>query len=346
MSERGAAKTPLTRPELAVLLAYAKIDLDRNLIASTVPDDPYLGRALTAYFPPAMRERFLSEIEGHPLRREIIATSLTNDIINSGGPTFVVRLVEETGSTPGDIAYAFAAAMAVYDVHEIYAGIDALDGKIDGQTQLRLYGKVQNLLRTQTAWFLRHGLSEESLEPEISRYRGGVEYLAMHLGQALPAAAQSHFEDEAGHLRDEGIPPELARRLAALRPLSQALDIVRVSNAASVSVPAAAQTIFAIREAFHLDKLAAASEALSGGDYFDRLAVNSSLAAVASAQRALAKSVFEESAATGDFGSWRKRHEGPVSRVAASLAGMIEGRGFTLAKLTVGTAQLRDLASI
>jgi glutamate dehydrogenase len=346
MSERSAAKAPLTRPELAVLLAHAKIDLDRNLIASTVPDDPYLGRALSSYFPPAMRERFLSEIEGHPLRREIIATSLTNDIINSGGPTFVVRLVEETGSTPGDIAYAFAAAMAVYDVHQIYTGIDALDGKIDGQTQLRLYRKVQNLLRTQTAWFLRHGLSEESLEPEITRYRGGVEYLAMHLAEALPTAAQPPFEDEARRLEGEEIPSGLAWRLAALGPLSQALDVVRVSNAASVPVPAAARTIFAIRETFHLDELTAASDALSAGDYFDRLAVNSSLASVASAQRGLAKSVFEHAAAKGDFEVWRKHHEGPVSRVAASLAGMIEGRGFTLAKLTVGTAQLRDLASV
>jgi len=241
-----------------VLLAYAKIDLDHNLIASTVPDDPYLGRALLAYFPPAMRERFSSEIEGHRLRREIIATSLTNDIINSGGPTFVVRLLEETGSTPGDIAYAFAAAMAVYDVHQIYAGIDALDGKIDGRKQLLLYRKVQNLLRAQTAWFLRHGLSEESLEPEITRYRGGVEYLAANLTEALSPAAQSQLKAEVKHLQEDGLAPELALRLAALGPLSQALDIVRVSNATSVPVPAAARAIFAVRETFHLDELAAA----------------------------------------------------------------------------------------
>jgi glutamate dehydrogenase len=346
ISERSAARSPLTRPELAVLLAYAKIDLDRNLITSAVPDDPYLGQALSAYFPPAMRERFLSEIEGHPLRREIIATSLTNDIINSGGPTFVVQLVEQTGNTPGDIAYAFAAAMAVYDVHQIYAGIDALDGKIDGEKQLQLYRKVQNLLRTQTAWFLRHGLSEESLAPEITRYRGGVEFLAMNLAEALPAAAQSQFDAEARRLQEEGVPSGLAWRLAALGPLSQALDIVRVSNAASVPVQAAARTMFAIREAFHLDELATASEALTAGDYFERLAVNSSLAAVASAQRTLAKSVFEQPAAKGNFEIWREHHEGAVSRVAASLASMIDGRGLTLAKLAVGAAQLRDLASV
>ena len=89
-----------------------------------MPDDPHLGRALRAYFPPLMRERFAGEIAQHPLRREIIATRLANDIINSGGPTFIVRLIEETGNTPEDIAYAFAAVMAVYGLGTIYAGID------------------------------------------------------------------------------------------------------------------------------------------------------------------------------------------------------------------------------
>src|SRR5208337_254463 len=84
IAERAAAGRPLTRPELAVLLAYAKIDLKSDLIGSAVPDDPYLGRALISYFPPLMRERFAGEIHAHPLRREIIATSLANDIINSG----------------------------------------------------------------------------------------------------------------------------------------------------------------------------------------------------------------------------------------------------------------------
>jgi glutamate dehydrogenase len=107
----------------------------------------------------------------------------------------------------------------------------------------------------------------------------------------------------------------------------------------------AARAIFAIRDGFHLDELAAASEGLAAGDYYDRLAVNSSLAAVASAQRALARRIIEHPAAKGDFEVWRKLNESAAGRVAASLASMLEGRGLTLAKLTVGVAQLRDLAA-
>ncbi len=234
--ERRAAGKPLTRPELAVLLAYAKLDLENELIHSTVPDDPYLGRALFAYFPPLMRERFAAEIETHQLRREIIATSLTNDIINRGGSTFVVRLVEETGHTPEDIAYAFATVMAVYRLQQLYAGIDALDGVIDGQKQLALYGHIQRLLRHQTAWFLRHGRPKEGLEPEIARYRDGVEYLAMNMGELLSEEAQARLSGHEARLREEGLPAELAKRIAALEPLSQALDIVSVANASQAPI--------------------------------------------------------------------------------------------------------------
>ncbi len=335
IAERTAANSPLTRPELAILLAYAKIGLNTSLIASVVPDDPHLGRALLAYFPPPMRDRFAEEIAHHPLRREIIATSLANDIINSGGPTFTVRLAEETGSTPEDIAYAFAAVMAVHGLGSLYAAIDALDGKMDGRKQLLLYRKVQDLLRKQTAWFLRHGLSEESLEPEIERYREGVEQLAMNLEAALPKKVLSRLESERKLLEGEGVPAPLAQRLAALEPLTQALDAVLVARPMKVPVFDAACTILAIRDAFHLDELAAASEALAAGDYFDRLAVSSNLAAVASAQRALARRILKYPAAKGDFLAWRKLNESAASRVASSLASMLEGRGLTLAKLTV-----------
>jgi glutamate dehydrogenase len=342
---RQEAGTPLTRPELAVLLAYAKISLEEDLIHSSVPDDPYLGRALFGYFPPVMRERFAHGIETHPLRREIIATSLANDIINTGGPTFIVRMIEETGHMAEDIAYAFAAVMAVYQIPAICGGIDGLDSKIDGQSQLCLYRRVQDLLRRQTAWFLRHNRFEEGLEPEIARYRDGVEYLIMNMAAVLPEHAKARLQEEEARLLGEGLPAELAMRIAALEPLSQALDIVRVANETQAPIAAAAQIVFAIRDEFHLDDLGTASEALAAGDYFNRLAINSSLAAIASAERDLARSVLALSPGKADFAAWKLKNEGSAARVAESIAGMLTGRTLTLAKLTVGVAQLRDLAA-
>jgi glutamate dehydrogenase len=346
LMERQDARHPLTRPEIAVLLAYAKIDLEDELIKTTVPADPYLGRALFDYFPPMMRERAAAEIEQHPLRREIIVTSLANDIVNRGGPTFVVRMIEETGRSCADIAYAFAAVMAVYQLPTLYAGIDALDCKIDGQNQLCLYRRVQDLLRRQTAWFLRHNQFREGLEAEIERYRGGVDVLIGNMAAVLTEQARERLQEEETRLQAEGLDAELAKRIAALEPLTHALDIVRVSIEAEAPMAIAARIIFAIRDEFRLDEIASASEALAAGDYFNRLAINSSLAAIASAQRALAKSVIAGSPRDADFAAWKKSNAAEFSRVARKLSEMLTGRAMTLAKLTVGVSLLRDLAAV
>jgi len=345
LAERAAQEKPLTRPELAVLLAYAKIVLEDDLVTTKVPDDPYLGRALADYFPPAMRERFAAEIETHPLRREIIVTSLANDIVNRGGPTFVVRLIEETGQTPEAIAYAFAAVRAIYDLPAIYAGLDALDGKIDGAAQLRLYRTVRDLLRRQSGFFLRHYRFREGLEPEIARYGHGFKALSADMSALLPEKALARLGEAEERLRDIGLSPDLARRVASLEPMAQALDIVRVAGDMEASTQDAARVVFAIRDAFHLDEIAAASEALADGDYFNRLAVDASLSGLASAQRRLARSILAQSPRCPDFAKWSARNEAVVTRVADELADVLSGRGLTLARLTVAVAQFRDLSA-
>lgn len=343
--ERQQAQHALTRPELAVLLAYAKIDLEDELLKSEGPADPNLGTALAYYFPPMMREHYAAEIEAHPLRREIIATSLANDIINKGGVTFVVRMIEETGRSAAEIAHAFAAAMAVYHLRALYEGIDALDGKIGGQTQLRLYRRLQDTLRRHTAWFLRHSHFKEGLGPEIARYGEGAGFLTANLASIMTDEAKARLEEEETRLKAEGLPADLAKRIAALEPLSQALDIVRVSIETQAPIATAARIVFAIRNEFRLDELASASEALAAGDHFNRLAINASQAAIASAERALAKSVIATSRDDDAFLAWKKNNAAEATRVAANLAEMLNGRALTLAKLTVGVSLLRDLAS-
>jgi glutamate dehydrogenase len=344
LSERSRAGQPLTRPELAVLLAYAKIDLYNDLINSSIPTDPYLGRALSEYFPPLMREDYADEIASHPLRREIISTMLTNEIINRGGSTFVVRLSEETGHGPADIATAFAAAEAVYGLEDIYAAIDRLDGKTRGQQQLDLYRRVQDLLRRQTAWFLRHGDFSHGLEPEISRYQNSIQALAADLKPALPPAMLEKLALEQAAIVSHGVPEDFAKKLAALPALSQALDIIMVANDTGAALPMAASLSYAVRDLFRLDRLAEASEALAAGDYFDRLAVNSTMAAVQSAQRAMVKTIIGNH--DGDLEAWKSARAAAVDRVSRSLSDILDGGTLTLAKLTVAVAHLRELAGI
>ena len=140
IAERRRRMQALTRPELAVLLAYAKLTLYSDMLETSVPDDPYLGKELIRYFPEELSQRFPEELEHHRLRREIIATYLTNSIINRGGPSLIARMTDETGAPVDKIAKAFAAVRDSYNMVELNGEIDALDNKISGKLQLDLYG--------------------------------------------------------------------------------------------------------------------------------------------------------------------------------------------------------------
>jgi glutamate dehydrogenase len=192
---------------------------------------------------------------------------------------------------------------------------------------------------------LRHNRLKEGLEPEIERYRHGVGDLIVNMAAVQPEHAKIRVQEEEARLSREGLPEDLANRIASLEPLTQALDIVHVANETRAPIVAAARTVFSIRDKFRLDELASAAEALAAGDYFNRLAINSSLAAVASAQSALAKSVIANSPQEADFDAWMRKNAGDAARVANNLASMLGGRALTLAKLTVCVAQLRDLAA-
>ena len=181
LTERRHRAQPLTRPELAVLLAYAKLALKADLVSSSVPDDPYLAREVERYFPREIAEQFPEAVAHHRLRREIIATQLTNSMINRGGPSLIARMADATGATPDRIAAAFAAVRNSFRLVALNSQIDALDNKIDGEAQLALYAELQNLLLDRMVWFLRHVDLGQGLQAVITRYHADIEEVAQAL---------------------------------------------------------------------------------------------------------------------------------------------------------------------
>src|SRR5215468_5678233 len=206
LQERGRAGRGLTRPELAVLLSYAKIALQHDLLESRVPDEPGLEPWLSGYFPAALQARFGPEVEKHSLRREIIALGLTNAIVNRGGPAMAARLAEETQRSSADVAHAFLAAREVFELPALWQRIDALDGKAKGAAQLALYQVIQSLVNAQTLWFLRNGSAIADLEGTIARHRAGVAALKGALASVLTARRQALLAAEAARLRGAGVP--------------------------------------------------------------------------------------------------------------------------------------------
>ncbi|MEJ2227696.1 MAG: NAD-glutamate dehydrogenase [Alphaproteobacteria bacterium] len=348
LAEHRKKQQALTRPELAVLLAYAKIGLYFELMKSPILEDTYFNSVLTDYFPKTMRERFTVDVEQHPLRREIIATVMTNAAINRGGSTFTVRLQEETGREAGEIAAAFAAAMDVFQLGSLFDAVDALDNKIDGGHQLDLYTRLQNVLRRQTAWFLRHGRIHDGLSTLIERYRNGINTLNAAIESIFDEWLTGRLEDSVNHFLNIGIPPELARRFAHLTALFSAHDIISLAVKLDKPELEVAQIYFQVSSHFRLEEVHSLSEGLEQTDYFTRLAINSALESAASAQRAIVKKVFTSAngagASAADFTAWCEQNAHTATRARHSFDALLNGSELTLAKLTVAVAHLRELS--
>jgi glutamate dehydrogenase len=342
IAERRRRAEPLTRPELAVLLAYAKLSLHGDLLNSSVPDDPYLARELGRYFPPSITSRFPDAIERHRLRRDIISTGLANSMINRGGPTLVVRIADQTGASVDRIAAAFAAVRDSFGLTALNTEIEALDGKMDGMRQLALFAAVQNLLLDRIVWFLRNVDLGLGLAGIVAHYQAGIAAVADALGRLMPAEAVASQEASAGKLAAEGVPDALARRIAGLPALAAAADAVLISDRTGKPVADAAQTYFAAFDFFQLDRIVGAARDIKVTDYFDRLALDRALDTIGDAMRRIAAEMTASGSGAEAVAAWVAAKDG-AERVRQAVH-EIAASGLTLSKLSVAASMLGDLA--
>lgn len=349
LADRRKRNMPLTRPELAVLLAYAKLTLYSELLDSTVPDDPYLARELHRYFPQEMTERYEDALHAHRLRREIIATQLTNSMINRGGATLIVRIADQTGAAPSSIAAAFAAVRQSYDMVALNGEIDTLDNKVSGKTQLDLYAAVQDLLLDRLVWFLRNVDLKRGLETIVAHYRDGIAQVAGALDSALSKSAAAARYAKVAELSKAGVSLDLARRIASLGLLKSATDIVLVADRAKKPVAEVTATYFATEAFFQLDQIASAVPGIVVSDYFDRLALDRALDSIGDAERRLTASMVgsgksgKELAGAEAVEEWVKPRKAEVERIRSQIH-EIASSGLTLSKLSVAASLLGDLA--
>ncbi|MQT13019.1 NAD-glutamate dehydrogenase [Segnochrobactrum spirostomi] len=342
LAERARTGDPLTRAELAVLLAYAKLTLYDDLLKSSVPDDSYLARDLYAYFPHAIRDAYPDAIESHRLRREIIATAVANAIINFGGPAFAVRLADETGADAPTIAAGFAAASDAFRLGEIYGAIDALDNRVAGDLQLELYGKIGELLLSRTIWFIRNVDLNAGLDGIVGRYRDGIDALAADLDAVLPEDLVRQKSAAAMELVRREVPGDVAIRLTAIRALALGPDAVLVAERTGRPVTEVGATLFALVHRLQIEALAANAAAISVADYYERLALDRALDRIGSAIRAIAGAVAADGTGVEAVDRWLEANPS-AARIRRAVQ-EIAASGLTLAKLTVAAGLLGDLA--
>jgi len=341
LAERELTNRPLTRPELAVLLAYAKLTLYDELLASPVPDDAYLGRELYRYFPETLNTTYPEAVHGHRLRREVIATVLANAMINRGGPAYVRQMMDATSATAAEVAFAYAAARDAYGLPALNAEIDTQDGKMAGATQLALYAEVEALLRRESLWFLRNASFADGLEPLVGRYRAGVDELRGELPRLLPPLLKANVARKADGFREGGASKALAERIATLSILSFSTDIVFIAERNGVSPLAAARAFFGVLEVFDLGDVLLRARDLVLPDRFDRMALDRANANLWRALRDLTADVLAQG---GDIAAYRAARADAVGRTGRAVADITQGE-LTVSRLSVAAGLLSDLAS-
>ncbi|WIY53756.1 NAD-glutamate dehydrogenase [Devosia sp. YIM 151766] len=338
LDARAEAGEALTRPELAVILAYAKLTLFDDLLAGTAIDDPYLARELFRYFPETLHRAYPEAVERHRLRREIIATVLTNDMINHGGPAFVSELTAATSASPGEVALAFAAVRDSYELDKLNAGIDALDGTVPGAVQLALYAEVEALLRRETLWFLRNHSIRDGLAGLIERHRSGVVKLR-HLADLLPAEQKTELDAHIGELESQGVPKTLAQRIGTLPFLGHGSDIVLVAERAGTDLDTTAKAYFGVAGQFDLFRIIAGGREIVLSDRVDRMALDRAMANVMRALRDLTADAL----AAGSVDDLVAQRSIEVTRTVAAVKELTAGE-INVSRLSVAAGLLADLA--
>ena len=262
LKERQRQGQGLTRPELSVLLAYAKMSLYTATLASDMPDDPFFVRDLLGYFPPALVQAYEPALRRHQLKREIIATILSNAVANRMGVSFAHRLADDHGHARGEVLKAYATAHEVYAGDRYWSAIEALDNRIPAALQTRLMGYATGLLKHATSWLVMSGYSRRPVLEAVDRFSAAIRELEGLLPDLLPPSYREDWDRTLSQLESEGVPAELAARLAATRVLGAAPDITELALQSNLTLKEAATAYFAVGEHFRLLALYAAINSL------------------------------------------------------------------------------------
>jgi len=294
IAERRSAGRGLTAPERAVVLAYSKIWLYDELLASALPDDAWVSTALTRYFPNPLHERYAQYMPRHPLKREIIATHVTNSMINRVGPTFVHRLAEATGAQPAEIVRAYLLSREVFGFVSLWKQIEALDNKVDDALQAAMLIDMSRELERGTTWFLRSRRLSEDMGQTIAHFAPRVEALSARLPALLDEQSGARVAAAVADYGAKGVPDALATRVVTLDALYSTLDIVEVAAATKRPVELVAEIYFALATALELPWLREMIVRLPGDKHWQMLARNAMQDDLSGLQRTIAGEILAQ----------------------------------------------------
>jgi glutamate dehydrogenase len=348
LKERRSSGKGLTRPELSVLLAYSKISLKDAMLRSDVPDDPFFERDLLANFPPALVKKHRDALVGHPLRREIIATMLTNAVVNRMGASFSHRLAEDHGTRRAEIIKAYATAHHIYNGDRYWDALEALDNQVAAKLQYKLFDRAVGLLKHATSWFVNSRAVAKPIAETVERFDKPVREVEKLLPAALPRSYREDWDKSVSAMRQDGVNEPLAVMLANAKALGSALDIVELAAVGSVPLAEAAGVYFQIGERFRFLWLLGAIVNLQVQNKWHALARTNLRDDVYRVQRMLSERVLLHKAKTPEarIDAWVAANERKVKFALERLQELQSGGAVDFMGLAVAARELRKLRTL
>jgi glutamate dehydrogenase len=346
IDERRRSGRGLTRPELAVLLSYGKMALYRDLIRSRVPEDRYLSRELIAYFPQPLQRRYEDLMGEHRLSREIIATLITNSLVNRMGPVFAYRTRDETGADVASVARAYTIAREVFNVRSLWQAIENLDNKVHANTQYSMMIRTTRLLKHGTHWFLDRVNAMDDIAGAVQRFGPAARKLIVGTAEYLTGRELKRFEDARALYTDIGIPDETARVMAGLHSSHSALDIAEVGEETGSDVLYVASVYFRIGEALEIDWLRDQVERLAVEGRWQAMARNSMRENLYALQGRITAQVLETSGRRQPeqaLTSWSEARTDRIRHVRATIGEMRAQGQMDFPTLGVAMQEIRRL---
>ncbi|MDQ3206231.1 MAG: NAD-glutamate dehydrogenase [Pseudomonadota bacterium] len=348
LAERKARGLGLTRPELAVLLSYAKLVLFQQLVDSDVPEDPYLSRELVRYFPQPLQKKYAKSMQQHRLKREIIATAVTNSMVNRMGATFALRMHEDTGRTPAEIAEAYTISREALDARGLWAQIDALDGKVTEAAQIDALQVIWHLMRTMSRWLLSRPGKIPEITKAMERYGDGLGAVRDALPTAMSDVRREGFDQRLEEWNAKGLPSALATELAALPLLEFGCDIVEIGHSRKLPPVEVARAYFALGAALHLPWLYDQIEALPVDGRWQALARGSLRDELGAQQRALVNQILAgggRKTAEEKVAAWLQRDDPALRFTFNMIADLLTQKTLDYPTVSVAVRRLAQIAA-
>ncbi len=348
IQKRTLTNKGLTRPELSILISYAKITLTKDLLATKTPDNPDMQAWLFDYFPAILRKTYKKEIKTHKLNREIIAMAIANSLINRLGPTFIKSTMKKTGMSAAKIVEAYMITREIFGLRNMWDDIEALDNKAPANVQLAAMQEIAKLAEFSINWFLtRHG-KDLNIAKDIKTYQSSIKTISDNLQNLVAQDIKKSLKIRTDSYTHDALPTALANKIAALPILNSALDITQIANETKLEIDKIATTYFNLGERFHIDWLRIQARFKEPTNNWDKEATTGLISQLYSCQAGLTIRILNDCKSYGstcgtEIESWIEKHDHLINELDPFFEKIHNAGTLDLPMLVIAEQRLRNL---